>query len=56
MVTAGEKHVVVTQKNMTKRSKHTDTKSYQIRKEDRRIKSKEQCIYKIARMPLIRGQ
>lgn len=49
MVITKEKSIVTTQKIMIKESKHTATKSYQIRKEDSERGGEEERIYKIVR-------
>ena len=46
------KHVPVTQKNIIKKSEHSDTTRHQITKEGRRIKNKELWIYKTVRKQL----
>ena len=56
MVITGEKPIVITQKNMIKKSKHTDTKRPQNTKKSRRIRNKEQWIYKTARKQLTKWQ
>lgn len=56
MITTKEKPVVDTQKIMIKVSKHTSTKTHQIKKEDSKTGSKEQRIYKIVRKQLTKSK
>ena len=52
MVTTWEKPVLITPKNMIKKSKQTDTKGIKTHRKDSRIRNEEQGINKTARRQL----